>query len=655
MSAPAGLTADQLQAWLERHPDTTPGTVVATKDRALSLSSRLVRAVWRGQHTLAVGSDVAPVVRIGALLDLIAWHLSVDPPPGIDPGTVTLLLAHTTQESSDAIRVLSGALTRGPRVQVLHQAEGHADPAFEEDTGTAPDYAESAKARQWAGYLAGWSSARPSGAALRLAELVGSDTLRLYPMLTRSPDPPLWSVRLDGLEVGRVNDDGGVLDVGKDSPAGQRSIARRTWLDVWPAGALAFTADPASPSSGTQTLETAADRLKALIDAFGGAHAPAGLAHGQPEHALESRVLRGAVPVDADGETLVPAFDDPLVSRGSQFPTLWGRDGRAHYLDALLRRGRVPWAAELKILGGGGAGAYYRHGVAQAVLYRHFIRSAAPVHAWFADADMDAGACRACLAVPLAPSPAAATQIKALRALARLFNVSVAELDWQPAITASPLVPEDELGDEDIEPEPGDTVIELRPDDNGTLVPYIYTHPAAEPPALDRVKVAPRTWDEVERVDMDDWVSGWLALGCWGEPAAGYARLSEGAVSQVIASFTLMLPEGGMSWGSCPTTAHFLRYDPARNSVDWISEADGLWSLEACKEVSERFADGLSDSWPTVIFQQLIDACPELDVYPLSLEQAQELGWEPHFDDRNPPPLDQLWRPVDLSTGTEGQ
>jgi hypothetical protein len=245
---------------------------------------------------------------------------------------------------------------------------------------------------------------------------------------------------------------------------------------------LQFAAEPASPPAGTQTLETAAGCLRALIGVFGGAHAPAGLDHGQPEHALESCVLRGAVPVAVDGAILAPAFDDPLVSRGSQFPTLWGRGGPAHYLDALLRRGCVPWAVELKVLSGGRAGAYYRHGVAQAVLYRHFIRSAAPVHAWFAEAGMDAAACRACLAVPRA-LPAATAQMRALRALRLLagkFDVSVAEIDWQPGHRPGTPVPEDQPDDEDIAP--GDTVIELRSDDHGTLIPYLYTQTAAGPP-----------------------------------------------------------------------------------------------------------------------------------------------------------------------------
>ena len=114
-------------------------------------------------------------------------------------------------------------------------------------------------------------------------------------------------------------------------------------------------------------------------------------------------------------------------------------------------------------------------------MYRHFIRSATPVHIWFADAGMNAAACRACLAVPRAPSPAATARMGALRTLADKFDVSVAEIDWQPGNRAGTAVPEEQPDEEDIEP--GDTVIELRPDDDGTLVPYIYTQGAAEPPS----------------------------------------------------------------------------------------------------------------------------------------------------------------------------
>lgn len=70
----AGLSVEELAARLSTHPDTASGTVDFTKNKKMSLSSTLVRAIWRGRCTLAVGSDVKAVVRIGALNDLLAWH-----------------------------------------------------------------------------------------------------------------------------------------------------------------------------------------------------------------------------------------------------------------------------------------------------------------------------------------------------------------------------------------------------------------------------------------------------------------------------------------------------------------------------------------------------------------------------------------------------
>ena len=70
---------------------------------------------------------------------------------------------------------------------------------------------------------------------------------------------------------------------------------------------------------------------------------------------------------------------------------------------------------------------------------------------------------------------------------------------------------------------------------------------SASPP--DRVRVAPRTEDalaadKLENVELDGWVSRWLAASWAGEPVAGYARLSEGPLGEVIGSFKLNVPEG---------------------------------------------------------------------------------------------------------------
>ena len=45
------------------------------------------------------------------------------------------------------------------------------------------------------------------------------------------------------------------------------------------------------------------------------------------------------------------------------------------------------------------------------------------------------------------------------------------------------------------------------------------------PNAVNHATVAPRRVDEVEEVEIADWVSGWLATGSMG---VGYARLAKG-------------------------------------------------------------------------------------------------------------------------------
>jgi hypothetical protein len=98
----------------------------------------------------------------------------------------------------------------------------------------------------------------------------------------------------------------------------------------------------------------------------------------QNEHALESRILRGHTLIAVSGVGVLDPIPPPrrgledYVNWGSQFPTLWGTNGPARYLDALLHKGRTPWAIEIKgdIDGSGtGIGGYYRHAISQAVLY----------------------------------------------------------------------------------------------------------------------------------------------------------------------------------------------------------------------------------------------------------------------------------------------
>ena len=103
------------------------------------------------------------------------------------------------------------------------------------------------------------------------------------------------------------------------------------------------------------------------------------LSAAEPEHLLEARILRGALPVSSpDGQNLAPA------SRMGQFPAAYSEAGKARFIDAVLYADDTPWVIELKDLQAG-RGSYLRHGIAQAVLYRRFLRRASAMYPYFSD------------------------------------------------------------------------------------------------------------------------------------------------------------------------------------------------------------------------------------------------------------------------------
>ncbi len=75
---------------------------------------------------------------------------------------------------------------------------------------------------------------------------------------------------------------------------------------------------------------------------------------------------------------------------------------------------------------GGGHGAYLRHGVGQAVLYRHYIKGAPALDGWFNHQGLERSRCKAALAFPVATSAVALT-VARLRDLASVFDVDVIE------------------------------------------------------------------------------------------------------------------------------------------------------------------------------------------------------------------------------------
>jgi hypothetical protein len=378
------------------------GTFDATweQDRINSISREVGQAIIEGHRAVVVGTGAAKV-QIGALLDVLDLHFA-------DPisDRVIVCLGSPSPEALGAIRTLADALVAGPEVDVLVYTDG----SWSDASNPCWEIADSSAYAGWADLLAHVSM--PPPLVEDLVRGVGLPELRSYPMLKGAG---AWSVRLEGLEVGQVGASRGTLGVGKVSAQGNTSHQRKAWE--------AATGLPEPFELTASTIDEAVSVIKTFAEAW---LVPTDKPH-QTEHALESRILRGAVPIRADGRALsLIREDDGVVNWGSQFPIKWGPGGSARYLDALLRDGDVPWAIEMKVEGPAGVGSYYRHAVAQAVLYREFIRRAEPLHFWFDDLGLDATQCRAAVVVP------GIKQSKWRSRLAQLcdaFGISLVEVD----------------------------------------------------------------------------------------------------------------------------------------------------------------------------------------------------------------------------------
>lgn len=410
--------------------------VMNTPDHVNSISSRVVRCSFQGRRTAVLSEGSSTGACVGAVLDIIDMHLAEGRTfagATVMADEVAVVLDHRVKDEAwDAVGSLVSALSAGPRVTVF-RARGDESP--EPVSTQAADFSRSAKAAHYLTLLQRLDDGPPQ--LLRtLQQQVDRDELKAYPMLTGHPE---WSLRLEGLQVGRFRPDRGWLDVGKTSAAGVDGEARRVWLKALdgtqPTGRVTVTADDGSMSYAGSVLTSFADAWIGPRDGV--------VRQGQQnEHALESRVLRGDCKVAVGTGTLQRLADDSVTNWGSQFPTRWGRGTDpgtpARYLDALLRDGRVPWALEMKVQGGAGAAGYYRHAVGQAVLYRHFIRDAAPLEPWFSGNarhtghDLDRTACRAAVVVPdLSGSPKWRSR---LQAVCELVDVELVEVDAHHAL-----------------------------------------------------------------------------------------------------------------------------------------------------------------------------------------------------------------------------
>lgn len=371
-------------------------TPEAGEDAQLSLSSRTVRVP--SQRLLAVGCDETEEVQINGLLDAIhwaKWKLRTE-------GNVTysIMSGDSTEAVVDGLSTLMSALPNDLGVQ-LHQD-------FEPAKLSLPDLdADSLRRLE---QLRSRERFVLPAIHERISQQIGSPNFSWVRTLTGKT----WTGRVDGLMVCRLDDNGlGSIQIGG---ANNNAVGERF---RFLAEADSYPITPNNLPAATAILASLANDRRIGV-----------LSKCQLEHLLEARVLRGAVPVSVRGETLEPV--------SWQFPTRWSEFGNNRFIDVLGRIGDTPWVVELKVREGGGGGSYFRHSVAQAVLYREFIRRAEGLHPWFHERQLDPLKCQAVVAFPCSHETERDQQLVShVRYLADLFGVEVALIgdDWRnPAL-----------------------------------------------------------------------------------------------------------------------------------------------------------------------------------------------------------------------------
>lgn len=392
-------------------------------DNVRGIPASLLRHREGDAYVVTVGGDRDAKDQVGALVDGLGWVASQT--DGLADLVLRVASARDPGLTSGVVSALASMCTRyGGDVAIHLETESTAG-QFAPALGQHPPVEGDPRLVTWKKYLETWYATRPTGLARDILEQDRSDSLRLYPQLSKNPKNAEWSLRLDGLQVGKVNPATGWLRVGT-APTAQKAV--RAWAAVRPGGYGKETLGPGDAVPAAKLLHKLADHLQSkggLVD------------HGQPEHSLESAILRGKVEVHADTEKLqLPWQQEGRTQRiawGSQIPTLWWSGGTPRYLDALMKHGRTPWAVEMKVAAaGGGYGRYLRQGLTQAVLYRHFLRSAYQYDAWLDSLGMDRRRCRAALLYPqptASVAPIVAARLGALDLLCRDFDVTPIRVD----------------------------------------------------------------------------------------------------------------------------------------------------------------------------------------------------------------------------------
>lgn len=405
------------------------GAVDVRRNSKQSLTSKLGRAKGVDLYAAAPDPGADFGTQVGALADLVAWALH----DGCDGALLELAISPHPRQAAVLSTLAAVAESLDPRWP-LRLVEIDADGTEVRENPSAPDVGTHPNAVRWAGYMEDWQRHQPEGLAAALVERLDDRRIILHPQLSKRPARRAeWQLRVEGLQVGTVTADSAVLWVGKDGKQGGQSSARSAWI------ASGGRVD--KQAFGEHEADLSVRQIRAFVDELATRTPLLGdlLNHGQPEHALESGILRKRVRVESpSGRSLTVPYDDPQVTWAGQIPTVWSEHSpRARYNDVLLADEETPWVVELKVPGqAGGWGAYLRKGIHQCVLYRRFLRQATPYQGWMAREGLDHTLTRAALTYPDTDRSAHAAGLEILERTAAAFDVPVLELDVRPSTGA---------------------------------------------------------------------------------------------------------------------------------------------------------------------------------------------------------------------------